>query len=464
MCLLITFECVCLTTLARAQEVPVPAIQGAVSPVLVTDTTVAPVTPDEYPLSGGQMIGLGSWGAKHSFFTPSLRLAESFDSNPLLYTTSSGGYRALTDFGANVQWMQYLGRDAEIRYSGALRYNTLAELQGYDQLSNAHDVTFFKRIPFRTCSFLIHDEAQYSKGSSFGASGMEGMGPLFTQSSQVGSLSNSQSASNSLRQDVSLDQSILTGQVGRVQNTALIEIDAHLDARDTATLSATYGFLHFNSDLLTDIAQEALIAGFNRTLTPRDSIALEGAYSHFHYQQSETARSTEYFSVLYARRIAGRSSVQVGGGPQLTQSHVQELDDQSLGWQAHATLQYRTRRISMRAQAMRGISGGAGVLNGSRQSIGQGSADLVISRYWSASLTAGISQNQSLNTQQRYRTQFTGLALDRRIGRYTNFFLSYDLQHQNTGSVCSGPACSYNGLRNVFGIGFAWTYRPIGIE
>jgi hypothetical protein len=113
---------------------------------------------------------------------------------------------------------------------------------------------------------------------------------------------------------------------------------------------------------------------------------------------------------------------------------------------------------------MRTITSGSGVLNGALTTSGQGTADFSLSRNWSASLNSGVSLNQQLGYAQKYDLQFAGVVLNRNVGRYMSLFLTYDFQHQTTGSVCTGPACSYAGLRDVFGIGFAWKDHPISTE
>ncbi len=110
--------CLCIATGLAAQSAPVPPVQDSLSPVLVTEPLETTVIPDQHPLTGGQTLGIGASGSRHSFFTPSLRIAETLDSNPLLLSTSNGGYRGFTNFGSNVQWTQYVGRDTEVRYSG----------------------------------------------------------------------------------------------------------------------------------------------------------------------------------------------------------------------------------------------------------------------------------------------------------------------------------------------------------
>lgn len=458
--LLVLAACTCLATQLVAQSAPVPPIQGSLAPVFVTDSTETPVTPDDHSLSGAQVLGIGTWGPRHSFLVPSLRLSEMLDSNPLLLSSNNGSYRGFTSAGADLQWIQYLGRDAAIRYSGAFRYDARARLQGYSQFTNAHSFAAEKSIRFRNWNLLFEDQAQYSQGSDFGAAGMEGMG-LMTD--QIG-LSNLQSTSISIRPDLLPNQSILTGRIARITNTVLAELDAHLDARDTATLAASYGLLHFNSSLLGNTDQVSAIGGFNRKMTARDSIALEAAYTRFSFPGASATVSTESVSALYALRISGRTSIEVGGGPQITQTSISAVNQQYLGWQARGTVQYRTRHVNLSAQGMRTIASGSGVLNGALTTSGQGAADFSLSRNWSTSLSSGVSRNQEVGSGQNYDLQFVGVVLNRNAGRYMNLFLTYDFQHQTTGAVCTGPACGYAGLRNVFGIGFAWKYRPISTE
>jgi hypothetical protein len=418
------------------------------------------MTPDEHSPSGGQILGIGSWGTRHSYLIPSLRISESLDSNPLLLSSNDGSYRGFTSAGGNVQWMQYMGRDAELSYSGTLRYDARARIEGYSQFTNEHSLAVAKTIRFRNWSLLLDDQAQYSQGSDFGAAGMEGMGLI----SPLANLPNLQSTSVSLRPDLQPNQSIVTGRISRLTNTALIELDAHLDAHDTATLEASYGLLHFNSSLLANTSQTSVVGGFNRKLTARDSIGLESAFTRFSFTSAGTDISTESVSALYAMRISGRSSLEIGGGPQITQSSVSGLNQQYLGWQARGTVNYRMRRINLSAQGMRTVTGGSGVLNGALTTTGQGTAGFTLSRNCSASLSSGVSRNQQLNSGESFDLQFAGVVLNRKFGRYTNMFMTYDFQHQTTGSVCTGPACGYVGLRNVFAIGFAWNYRPISTE
>jgi len=450
--------CACATPELAAQDVPIAQPESPSSPVMITEPMQTPITPDEHPLSGVQTLGIGSWGLRHSVLTPSLRLVETLDSNPLLLSSNSGGYRGFSSVAGDVQWIQYIGRDAEIRYSGALRYDTIGSVEGYDRFTNTHTASISKNRRFRTWGLVIRDEAEYSQGSNFGASGMGGMG-LTGQTGLLGVL-----GGTGLQPNLLPNQSILTGQIGRITNTAVAEVDAHFNPRSTATLSFSYGLLHYDSSQLTDSQQASVTGGYNRIITARDSIALEGAFTRYFYPSSVGSMNTESISALYARRISGRSSIEVGGGPEITQSSFSAGGQNIVGWQARGTVQYRTRVVKLSAQGTHGVTGGAGVLDGTTTTTGQGTLNLVFSRDWSAALHSGISRNQQLNGAQRYDTQFAGFTLYRKVSVDTNLFLSYDFQRQTTASVCTGLTCSYVGSGNIFGIGFAWTHRPISVE
>ena len=250
----------------------------------------------------------------------------------------------------------------------------------------------------------------------------------------LANLPNVQSISTSLQPGLLPSQSILTGRIPRITNTALVEMDAHLDARNSATLEASYGLLHFYSNLLTDTQQLSVIGGYNRKMTARDSIALDSAFTRFSYIGADATISTESVTALYARRISGRSSMELGGGPQITQSSVSGVNQQFLGWQARGTVQYRMHRINLSAQGMHTVTGGSGVLNGALTTTGQATVAFILSRYWSASLNSGVSLNQQLGSAQEIDSQFAGVVLNRKSSRYTHLFLNYDFQHQTTGS------------------------------
>src|SRR5208282_2480401 len=100
-------------------------------------------------------------------------------------------------------------------------------------------------------------------------------------------------------------------------------------------------------------------------MTVRSSIALEGSFIRFNFQGPGGTVYTEAFSLLYARRITGRSSIEFGGGPEVTQANLSQASQQQyLDWQARAGARYSVHNVVLNAEASRTVSGGAGVLSG----------------------------------------------------------------------------------------------------
>jgi hypothetical protein len=452
--------CLFAATVLFAQT-PAPTVEGNLPPVWVTDPREVAITPDDHALTGGELAGVGSWESRQSYLDPSLRFVETLDSNPALLASNNGSYRGFSAFGASLCLVQYLGRDTKLLYSGAMRYDSRAALQGYDQVTNTQYFAFGSDLRMGKLTMRLADQVQYSQGSGFGLAGMEGMGLTGQQNSLLGL----QSMPTPLRSDLSPNQNVLIGRVGVVDNAALAELDARLSDRDSVTVEGSYGILHFDSSQFASAEQSAAVGGYNRKLTDHDSIALEAAVARIQYQQLQGSIDTEYLSLLYARQITGSISFELGGGPQRAQPHLTPgPNPQHLYWQGRSRIEYHASRFSLAGSATHAITSGSGVLQGTKNTTGQGSLALAFSPLWTASLSSGFSRNVDLNTPSRYDTLFTDFVLNHRMGRYANIFLSYDLQRQTTGTVCTGPACAYGGLRNVFALGLSWDGGQIPVR
>lgn len=432
-------------------QVPVPVVSGELQPVWVTDQREVLINPDDHAISGGSIPGIGAPETRHSSLVTSVRALETLDSNPAMLSTNDGGYQGFTSGGVALQWSQFFGRDSGIFYSGAVRYDSRARLQDYSQLTNAHSLAATKNLRFGTWNLLFDDQARYSQGSSFGAGGMEGMGVGDT------TLLGSQMPMDSLRPELVPNQSVLVGRVGAITNTVLAELDAHLSMRDTVTASVSYGLLHFDTNQLPNANQVSAVTGYDRRLSARDTIAFEAAAARFTYQNPSGSIETEYGSALYARHITGSLSFTAGAGPEIVHlllaagAHKQELD-----WQGRATLQYSRQHGSVSLTSMRAVTGGSGVVAGARNIAGQGTVTVAYSPAWSSSLSAGLSRTRDLSSLQSFDLLYSEVVLNHRLGRRANVFLLYDLQRQTHAAQCTGPACAYGGMRNVFGVGLGW--------
>src|SRR5579884_3332725 len=92
-----------IATALMAQEQGQPAANpddnGGEALQQTTDDQTPAFTPDDRPLTGGQVIGTGSRGPQHSFFVPGFRVSQIVDSNPDMSTDSH--YRGFTSLNGD---------------------------------------------------------------------------------------------------------------------------------------------------------------------------------------------------------------------------------------------------------------------------------------------------------------------------------------------------------------------------
>ncbi|HZU08559.1 MAG TPA: hypothetical protein VFA02_01545 [Pseudacidobacterium sp.] len=425
-----------------------------------TDGDVPTVTADERPLTGGRVIGTGSRGPRHSFFVPGFRVAQILDSNAEMVADSH--YRGFSSLNGDLQLIHYFGSSTSIRYAGAVRYDTRAEVEGLQQFTNAHALSVSRLDRFRSWDLLFDNETQYSQGSNFGATGMEGLGSVITATSTWGGVGNIQLESTALQPDLAPNQSILTLRSGRVSNTVLGEADYRPDDKYTFTMTGFYGLLHFTDKGLIDTSQEGFVAGANRALSPTDSIAFEYGFSNFNFSGTTESLKNNYIGILYGRKLTGQIAVSAGAGPQFISDRTSISNDDRLGWQGRATLDWQMRRVGLHAAVLRNLTSGSGVLFGAYTNSIQGGMGYGISRNWDSSFIFGWARNTAVTSALRYNTQYFGASAGRHVGRDRSIFFSYDLQHQ-TSFGCASTTCAVNGVRHVFGVGFSWTHQPIGM-
>jgi hypothetical protein len=309
---------------------------------------------------------------------------------------------------------------------------------------------------------LFDNETQYSQGSNFGATGMEGLGSVITTTSQWGGIGNIQLESTALQPDLVPNQSILTLRSGRLSNTILGEADYRPDELYTFTVTGFYGLLHFTEGGLIDTSQEGIIFGANRALSPTDSIAFEYGFSNFTFSGTSQSLKNNYVGLLYGRRLTGQIAVSAGAGPQYISDQNSNSSTSHLGWQARGTLDWQMRRFGLHTAVIRNLTGGSGVLFGAYTNSVQGGLSYGLLRNWDSNLTFGYSRNTAINSPLRYDTQFIGASATRHVGRNRDIFFSYNLQNQ-TSSGCAQSTCAVNGVRHVFGVGLSWGHQPVGI-
>ena len=450
---------------AQVNSRPFPAMGPEIADAPALDENVASegeaqVTSDTHALSGGLRSGLGSWGPRHSFMVPGFRFGQSLESNPML--EDPGAYRGFTSVTGQLQAIQYLGRGGELRYAGAVRFDSSARLRGANQFTNSHGVSFAESYRPGPWNFMINDEAHYWQGSLAGDAGLEGMGSIVTQAGRWGGVPGIQLGSVELQSGLEPDQSILSLRSARVSNTVLAEVDRRMGERNTVTAAVFYGLLHFYTPGLIDDDQRGVFAGFDHALSPRDRVGVMYGYSRLGFSGVPDTFSNSYGQLMYGRSLTGRLAVEVGAGPEYISSAGTSTGYTDLNWQGKGSIHYQLRNLGVHVAATRGFTGGAGSLYGARSSGVQSSVSYAINRIYSGSLSLGVTRNTAILAAQQYDTRHAGTTLSRNAGSRFGTYFSYDLQDQAS-SGCSASGCALTGVWQVFGVGISWGARPVGL-
>jgi hypothetical protein len=416
------------------------------------------VSPDRRPISGAFTQGIGSWGARHSFMVPGLSVAQTLYDN--YQFSSPGTYRGFASAAAQLQAIQYLSRGGELRYVGAVRFDSgLADAQ---PITNVHGVNLSEAVPMGGWNLLFVDQAIYSDGALFGSSGMEGLGSIVTQLSQWSGVTGIQLDSAGLQGGLTPQQSIYTLRAARVSETALGEVDRRLGGRSMATAVGYYGMLHFFSDGPINGAQQGFMGGYDREITSRDRLGVVYGMARLNFSGEDLVLSENSGGLLYGRQITGRLALGLSAGPQYVSSTGTSSGYTDLDWQGQASLNLHLRSIDIQAGALRMLTAGSGVLYGARTNSIEGRLGRTMRR-GTAELSLGVARNESLLTAERYNTQFVSATLTHNLSRWVRGFLSYNLQHQ-TSVGCPATSCAVTGLQQAFGVGASWTTRPIGMR
>lgn len=422
-----------------------------------------PIT-ENPPLSGLDLPGLEPHAAPLSYLQPGLHLSESADSN---VSGALGGSsvrsitRALGSLTLQRLWSNY---DLALDYMGGAGYYDAPGLGA--KLVQSLNVN--QTIKWKRGQLSLRDDFSYLPEGNFGfaygtlGSGQNLLGSGFLGGTAFGSL----------------------GEVPRLMNLSAVAISESLSPKSAITLTGGYGLLHFYGKDPQGInylgsSQVSAQAGYNRTLTPHDQIALVYGYQGFRFSPiagAGTAFHTQVVQVMYGHRISGRMDFLMGAGPQITSitnfTLLPPAKTDRLSVAGRASLRYRFPKTSLDLAFERYTTSGSGLFAGAQSNIVRLKATRPITRVWSGFVDAGYAYNSRLQTAsagvnaKQYGFGFAGLGARRVLGRNFGVFASYQFNELYLdNSFCGGLAhCSRVSQRHVGTFGLDWTPRPIRID
>ncbi len=434
---------------------PVPAYGQENPPLPVTENP---------PLSGLDLPGLEPHAAPLSYLQPGVHVTESVDSN---VSDALGGssVRSITrGFGSLTLERLWSNYDLALDYVGGVGYYDARGLGA--KLIQALNLN--QKIKWKRGQLSLRDNFSYLPEGNFGFA----YGSLGSQENLLGGGFLGGGAFGSL------------GQVPRIMNLSAAEISQSLSPKSAFTLTGGYGFMHFTGKDAQGIAylgssQTSAQAGYNRTLTPHDQVALVYGYQGFRFSPTAgagTSFHTQVVQVMYGHRITGRMDFLMAAGPQITSltnfTAFGPVKTDRLSVAGRASLRYRFPKTSLDLAYERYTTSGSGLFAGAQSNVVRLRANRPITRVWSGFADLGYSHNSRIQpaasgvNANSYGFGFAGLGARRSLGRNFGVFGSYqfnELYFDN--SFCHGlSSCSRISQRHVATFGLDWTPRPIRID
>lgn len=437
------------------------AQSGPIEP-LNQDETAKPqpsndiVVPDTRPLTGAQQLGLGSAEGKRTFLLTGFRFTQSVDSNAAMRSGETS-FGAVFNPGGDIALQRKSARsELALHYNaGGTFYTDSTNLpDGASRNQMFHQFGVTQTFNFRRWSVLLSDALSYSPESTFAYFG-SGYGTIPGMSGLGSNIAG-------LNSNLMPNQSILAGPTSQLANTAVGQLQYSFSARSSLTATGSYGVLYFPDNDLMDGRQYNAMAGYNRILTSRDSIGLLYGYSSYSFEGTGQRMNNHLVQLSYARRLTGRLSLKLAGGPQINAFNTPGLSDQRAYWSADAAAIYRRGRNEFSLNYIHSITGGSGVLMGAETSNLTAGVGRSLSRAWSGSLSFGYARNSGISVNRDYDAEYGTIELRRRLGAYAGLYFNYSIQSQGVGSC--GLTCGDNALRHIFGVGFDWHFRPVRLD
>ena len=432
------------------------------SPEAAADQPAAGPVADTRPLTGAEERTAGSRSGARNYIVPSLQISEFADSNRRLDYTSNAHFVSATSVVGRLA-LQHVKRTNTL----ALDYMGGGQFYNNDPSLNAtiHQIGLSETVQGRRWSLMLGERGTYLPEPSFGFGGFGSFGGL--GSGMGGGFGAGLGNLNPL---YSPNQSILTGRGYRISNTAVGQLTYAASARSQFTATASYGLLRFEDAGLIDSDNRIFAAGYNRMMTRHDTLGVLYGVSMFHFQGSGFGFDSHFIQLTYGRQIAGRLSLDLAAGPQISSFKSQlSGSTQSYHWNAHASLRYRWTRSDMGLSYSRYSTAGSGVFYGAETDRLNLSFNHRLTRSWSGSIDPGYSHNTRLSqgtaagTKGSYDAVHFGAGIRRSLGRHADFNLHYSLQQQRAGSGVS-QASGTSLVRHMFGLGLNFHPRQIPLD
>jgi hypothetical protein len=437
---------------------PLPKEAASGAPVLEGQDVVADTT----SLAGAQNLTLGLLSSGHSFLLPSFGIASQAQMNP--YNSSqpnSPGVIGSTYLTGRLALSRSSGRsDLSLDYTTGGSFSTDSN-QGNFGIQNLH---FSEMIHGGRWSTLIGDQLSYTPQSPFGFGGLGSLNNLGVD------LGNGVGSNPGFNNNFLPGQSILISGSPQISNAVIGEVDYALSHRTSVTFAGSFGLLDFVNNGFQNTRNATLQGGYNYQLDRMNSISVFYRFNEITFSGLSQRIEDHSVQVSYARRITGRLSFQVGGGPNANLYQSALAGPSAVAsWTASSSLSYHYRHLGTGLSYNHSVTGGSGLLVGARTDLLSGNLNHPLNRDWETTFSGGYSRNHALQqtTSNAASPQawFTTVQVSRHFVRYGSLFIAYSASGQSSlASICTLPACRVSSLSSSVSIGYNWGLRPMVLE
>jgi hypothetical protein len=445
------------------------------------DQPISPVvagTVVDAPLGGAAMPIIGLVRSR-SYVVPALSYYGLLDSNA---NNAAGNYQfaSINTLMASLA-VQKLGRVSQFNLgyligrsfsnAGGEFNSTTHDLVVSDLWSRGRwDGFIFEKLLYSSEAGLLGGAVPFDNIGLDNAGGLNATGPIILHNSFVPG------------------QGIFTGFGPRLHNSTVGQVTNHMSRRTYFTLVGNYDSLHFfNSDsALIDTSATGFQAGLGYQRTREDTIAVLYRYTDFWFGSLPISVRDNILQLAYQRQLGQRVVFQIGAGPEFTYIHDATLVGGTVGtplpsttrtsWSLGSNLQYRLRRVSLRAGYDHFLTAGYGVFLGAITDRASFTYSRQLSRVWNVSATASYAHNvnlvplftptQNIPANASYDSMYAGFEAQRRVGRDSEVFFGYVGRYQTASYVaCLTGICKGSDfVGHQVNFGFSWRLKPFPVD
>jgi len=440
------------------QSLPKPAGRGyqPFGDDLGTDSTDGTVlVPDNSPLTGAFVPGMGSQEMRHSYWVPGLQygnfVRSSTDLAPSVTNWNTTSYVA-----GNVSVLeQWSWSQLTLNYTGGGTFST-DQSQGN---SYFHQLEMIQAFTWRRWQLSLMDQFSYLPQAQFGFGSSSGLALPGVAGSLAPSLPG-------LQTSYQPSQSIFAAVGSRYSNATTGQLDYEVSPRGSLTWTASYGLLRFVQQGVIDSNDAIFGMGYNYALTKSDTIGIVYRYSTYEYLDNPQAIHDHVSELAYSKKITGRLALQLFAGPEFVmfRVHPPGVTDRTTV-AGGATVKHALPTTTLSVSYNHGVSGGSGVFSGANTDSVTGSITRQLSRVWHGNVSFGYARNSSLTSVLAplapiYHSYFAGAGIDRPLGRTANVSTSYTAEIQDAAEAgCTSLICnSY--VQHQISVSLQWHARP----